>query len=110
VAAMAAPLMIVLLPVYAKENFGVVERQYGFIMATNAAMVVLLQYSVTRISKHFPALPILTLGAFVYALGVGSVALGSGFWHFWGSMVILTFGEMLLVPTGTALSALVWRR
>lgn len=104
-AAMAAPLMMVLLPVYAKENYSVLERQYGFIMATNAAMVVLLQFSVTRVSKRYPALPVLTLGAFVYALGVGSVALGSGFWYFLGSMVILTFGEMLLVPTGTALTA-----
>jgi MFS family permease len=35
----------------------------------------------------------------IYALGAGSVALMSGFWGFWLSMVILTFGELTLVPT-----------
>ena len=44
-------------------------------------------------------------GALFYAFGVGSVALGHGFWAFWLSMVILTLGEMMLVPTGTTLAA-----
>jgi MFS family permease len=37
----------------------------------------------------------------IYALGTGSVALMSSFWGFWLSMVILTFGELTLVPTAT---------
>jgi MFS family permease len=37
----------------------------------------------------------------VYALGVGSVALMAGFWGFWLSMVIMTFGELILVPTAS---------
>ena len=47
-ATMPSAIMMMLLAVYAKENFGVPESQYGFIMATNAAMVVLFQYAVTR--------------------------------------------------------------
>jgi len=38
---------------------------------------------------------------FIYALGAGSVALMSSFWGFWLSMVILTFGELTLVPTAS---------
>ena len=100
-----AAIMMMLLAVYAKENFGVPESQYGFIMATNAAMVVLFQYAVTRRSQAYPPLRVLALGALFYALGAGSVALGHGFWGFWLSMVVLTFGELLLAPTGTALAA-----
>jgi MFS family permease len=37
----------------------------------------------------------------IYALGAGSVALMSSFWGFWLSMVILTFGELTLVPTAS---------
>jgi len=33
------------------------------------------------------------------------VALGRGFWAFWFSMVIATIGELLIVPTATALTA-----
>jgi MFS family permease len=98
-------LVFVLLAVYAKEQFGVPESQYGFLMTTNAMMVVLLQYSVTRYSQRFPHLRVMAAGALFYALGVGSMALGRAFPHFLVGMVILTFGEMLLVPTGTTLAA-----
>ncbi|MBF8255263.1 MAG: MFS protein [Anaerolineales bacterium] len=102
---MAYVILMALLPVYAKENFGVVERQYGFILATNAAMVVLCQFAVTRWTSRRPALPVLALGSLFYAAGVGSVALGAGFGAFWMSMVILTVGELIMVPTSTTLTA-----
>ena len=98
-------LMMVLLPVYAKEQFGVIESQYGFIMAANAAMVVLFQYLVTQVTKRFPSLPVMAVGALVYGLGVGSVALGQGFTAFLLSMIVMTVGELILVPTGTTLAA-----
>jgi MFS family permease len=104
-AVVPSALFFVLLPVYGKEQFGVVESQYGFVMATNAAMVVLFQYAITRGTKRFPPLTVMAAGSLFYALGVGSVALGTGFAHFWLSVVILTIGEMLLVPTGTMLAA-----
>jgi len=104
-AGMAYSVMMVLLPVYAKENFGVPESQYGFIMATNAAMVVLFQYGITKITKRYHHLPILAAGAMFYALGVGSVAWGQSFPAFLISMVVLTIGEMLIMPTATALTA-----
>ncbi|MEW6569168.1 MAG: MFS transporter [Chloroflexota bacterium] len=104
-ASMTYSLLMVLLPVYAKENFGVPENQYGFIMATNAAMVVVLQYSVTRRTTRHPQLPVLAVGSLFYALGVGSVAAGRSFPTFLGSMVILTIGELIMIPTSTALTA-----
>lgn len=104
-ATMPSSIMMTLLAVYAKENFGVLESQYGFIMATNALMVVLFQYSVTRRSESYPPLRVLMLGALLYALGVGSVALGRSFPAFVLSMAILTSGELLLIPTATALAA-----
>lgn len=105
VAGMAYVMFMVLLPVYAKENFGVVESQYGFIMATNAVMVVLFQYSVTSQVSRYPRLLVISVGAFFYAVGVGSVALGQGMAGFLVSMVILTIGELIAMPTSTALTA-----
>jgi len=104
-AVMAHVLMMVLLPVYAKENFGVPENRYGFIMTTNAAMVVLLQYATTRITERYHHLPVLAAGSLFLALGTGSVALGWNFPTFLVSMVILTIGEMIVMPTSTALTA-----
>jgi MFS family permease len=104
-AGMTYSLMMILLPVYAKENFGVPENQYGFILATNAAMVVLLQFITTRITTRYRQLPVLAVGSLFYALGVGSVAWGWNFPTFLASMVVLTIGEMIMVPTSTALTA-----
>lgn len=104
-AGMAYTIMMVLLPVYAKENFGVAESRYGFIMATNAAMVVLFQFAVTRRTSRWPPLLALAAGSLFYAVGTGSVGLGFTFGAFWVSMVVLTVGEMIIVPTSTTFTA-----
>jgi MFS family permease len=101
-----APTMLwILMPVYAKTNFGVLESLYGWIPTTNALMCVFVQYPVTRLTRQHPALSVLGLGMLIYALGAGSVALMSSFWGFWLSMVILTFGELTLVPTASKYAA-----
>lgn len=102
---MVYSLIMVLLPVYGKENFGLAESQYGPILATNATMVVLFQFAVTRMTERYHPVPVLALGTLFYALGVGSVALGWNFPTFLLSMVILTIGEMIVIPTSTAFTA-----
>ena len=97
-----APTMLwILMPVYTKTNYGIPEALYGWIPTTNAVMCVFVQYSVTSITRRHPTLPVLGAGMLIYALGAGSVALMSSFWGFWLSMVILTFGELTLVPTAS---------
>jgi MFS family permease len=100
-----AALIWVLLGVYAYQNFHVSESQYGFIPTTNALMVVFFQLIITRISKRYPSLRVMAVGTLFYALGVGSVAFGQGFWGFWLSMVIVTIGELITTPTATTLVA-----
>jgi MFS family permease len=97
-----APTMLwILMPVYSKTNFGIPEVLYGWIPTTNAVMCVFVHYWVTNITRRYRTLPVLGAGMLIYALGTGSVALMSGFWGFWLSMVILTFGELTLVPTAS---------
>jgi MFS family permease len=99
---LVAPTMLwILMPVYAKSNFGISESLYGWIPTTNALMCVFVQYAVTRATRRRPVLSVVAAGMLIYALGAGSVALMSGFWGFWLSMVILTFGELTLVPTSS---------
>jgi MFS family permease len=97
-----APTMLwILLPIYAKTNFALSESLYGWIPTTNALMCVFLQFPVTDITRRFSALRITAIGMLVYACGAGSVALMAGFWGFWLSMVVLTCGELILVPTAS---------
>ena len=97
-----APTMLwILMPVYAKTNFNIPEAMYGWIPTTNAIMCVFIQFSVTQITRRYKTLPVAATGMLIYAIGAGSVALMTGFWGFWLSMVVLTFGELTLVPTAS---------
>lgn len=96
-----ATLMWTLMPVYANRTFGVPENVYKWVPATNAIMVVAFQAVVTHFTKRFAPLPVLAVGLLFYAFGVGSVALATGFWGFWLCMVIMTTGELILVPTSS---------
>jgi len=98
-------MMWVLLGVYAKQNFAIPESQYGWIATTNAIMVVLFQLPVTSISKRYPNLAVLIVGGIFYASAVTSIAFGQGFVWFWCSMVVMTLGELLLMPTSSSFVA-----
>lgn len=95
----------VMMALYVKDSFGIPESQFGFIGASNAALIVLFQVLVTRGVKRFPVLPLLLSGSVIYNLAVVLIAFGSSFWYFLLCMVILTIGEMLLVPTSDAYAA-----
>ena len=99
---MIAPLMMwTLLAVYINKYFGLPEYLYSWMPITNALMCVFVQYPVTMFTRRLRAKTAITLGMLVYALGVGSVAVMTSFWGFWLSMVIMSFGELILVPTGS---------
>ncbi len=99
---MIAPLMMwTLLAVYTKQNFNMPEYLYSWIPITNALMCVFVQYAVTHISRRYRPLPVIAVGMLVYAVGVGSVGWMTVFPGFIVSMVVMTFGELILVPTGT---------
>ena len=100
-----ASLIWVLLPVYATKVIGIPKQLYGFIPTTNALMVVFLQVLVTQWTKKHSPLRMIALGMSFYAVGVGSVILGNGFWSFWISMVIISIGELIIVPTASTFVA-----
>ena len=95
----------ILLSVYAKHQYGVNESLYGWIPTTNALMVVLFQIGVTAVTRRYKALPVMAVGALLYALATGSIGLGQGFWAFWASMVTMSVGELILMPTASTYAA-----
>lgn len=97
---LVAPSMLwTLLSVYTKQNFGLPENLFGWLPTTNALMCVFVQFPVTQVSRRFRPLPVIGVGMLIYALGVGSAGLMSSFWGFWASMVLMTFGELTMIPT-----------
>lgn len=99
----AASMVFILLGLYMKENYSIPEGQYGLIVGTNAVIVVLFQYIITRFTSQRRPLPVIASGALIYAVGMIVFALSGNFWAFLLGMMVFTGGEMLLVPTATAL-------
>ena len=102
---MSASLMFGFLLVYSQEQYGMPESQYSWIVTVNALMCIFVQVVVTRITLRFRPLPVLAVGALFYMVGVGSIAIGNSFWPFVISMVIMTFGELIMTPTATTMVA-----
>ena len=102
---MTAAMIWVLLSVYLKNNFGISEQLYGWLPTTNALMVVFFQVLITRRTKKFSAVRVMSWGAFFYIFSPLLIAFSSGFWGFWLAMVIMTVGELIVVPSASAYAA-----
>ena len=102
---LCAALVWVLLAVYLKTNFGIPEATYGWIPTTNALMVVFLQVLITSRTRRFKPTYVMAGGAMFYTLAMLIIALSSIFWGFWIAMVVMTIGELSVVPTATAFVA-----
>lgn len=94
-----ASLVWVVLPKYANEVFNIPENVYGWIPTTNALMVVFFQVLVSRFTRRFPVMRMMALGMFIYTLATLGVAFSHNFWGFWLCMVVMTIGELTIVPT-----------
>jgi MFS family permease len=102
---MTAALAWVLLSVYLKTQIGISEQLYGWLPTTNALMVVFFQVLVTRYTKKYPAVRVMAWGATFYVFAPLLIAISNGFWGFWLAMVIMTMGELVVVPRASAYAA-----
>src|SRR5574339_479366 len=93
------------LGVYLRDEHGIPESGYGTIIAINAAMVVLLQFPITRRAEKNPPMLMMALGAFFVAAGLALYGFVETYWWFAVAIAILTIGEMISVPISNAIVA-----
>jgi MFS family permease len=93
------------LPVYLRDVHNSPPSTYGIILSINAGMVVVFQFWVTRKMSSIPPMLVMALGTLFYLVGFGMYGFVSGFFMFTLAMVILTIGEMILIPVAQALVA-----
>jgi len=93
------------LSVYLRDNHGINPQGYGFLMTTSAITVVLFQFWLTRQIKHRPPFLMMAFGTVFYVIGFVLFGIVSTFVLFALNIVIITIGEMIVVPTSQALVA-----
>lgn len=93
------------LGVYLRNEHGTPESAYGLLLSINAAMVVVMQFPITRRIEKYPPMLMMALGTFLYAIGFSMYGFVSVYWLFVTAMVIITIGEMVVSPVSQALVA-----
>ena len=93
------------LGVFLRDQHGISPLYYGYILSLNAGMVVVMQFWITRMLKGWTPMVLMAVGTALYAIGFGMYGFGSTFLWFAFAMVVITIGEMVLAPEGTALVA-----
>jgi len=93
------------LSVYLRDNHGINPQGYGFLMTTSAITVILFQFWLTRTIKHQPPFLMMAFGTIFYVIGFTLFGLVTTFVLFALNIVIITIGEMIVVPTSQALVA-----
>ncbi len=93
------------LAVYLRDVHGVSARGFGVIMSLNAALVVLFQFPITRRISRFRPMLVMAAGSLLYAVGFGAYGFVTTYGLFLGAMVIITLGEMLVVPVSQSIVA-----
>jgi len=112
------------LSVYLRDNHGIDPQGYGFLMTTSAITVILLQFWTTRRIKFRAPFTMIALGAFFYGIGFlmfgfdplnafipsfqlynWIISLRGTYLWFMGAVMIITIGEMIVMPVSQALAA-----
>jgi MFS family permease len=93
------------LGVYLRSQHGVPESGYGWLISINAAMVVLLQFPITRRIERRPPMLMMALGTLLIAGGLAMYGFVATYPLFIVAMAILTIGEMVAIPIANAVVA-----
>lgn len=93
------------LSVYLRDYHGINPQGYGFMLTSSAITVILFQFWVTRLIKRRPPFSMMAFGTLFYVLGFGMFGFISVYWLFVLAVVIITVGEMIIMPTMSALAA-----
>jgi MFS family permease len=93
------------LSVYLRDNHSINPQGYGFLMTTSAITVILFQFWVSRRIKHRPPFVIMAIGTLFYMIGFSMFGFVAAYWLFMSAIVVITIGEMLIMPTSQTLAA-----
>lgn len=93
------------LSVYLRDNHNIDPSGYGFLMTTSAITVVLFQFWVSRVIKYRPPFLMMAIGTLFYMIGFALFGVVTTYVLFALNIVIITIGEMIVVPTSQTIAA-----
>lgn len=93
------------LSVYLRDNHGIQPQGYGMLLTSSAITVICFQIWTMRVIKMWPQFLMMAFGTLFYLVGFGMFGIVSAYWLFVLAVVIITVGEMIVVPTSQTIAA-----
>ena len=93
------------LGVFLRNAHGIPETGYGWLLSLNAALVVLFQFPITRRLEKHPPMAMMAIGAALLGAGFAMYGFFSTYVFFLAAMLVITIGEMIMLPISNALVA-----
>ncbi|HET6597083.1 MAG TPA: MFS transporter [Anaerolineales bacterium] len=93
------------LGVYLRDQHGLPEIRYGWLLSINAIIVVLFQFWVTRRLQNYKPMLMMAAGSLLYAIGFAMYGFVPTFALFVAAMLVITIGEMVVSPFQQSLVA-----
>jgi MFS family permease len=93
------------LSVYLRDVHGVSPQGYGLLTSANAILVVVAQFWITRRIRRYPPMMMMAVGTVLYMVGFSAYGYVTVYPAFLAAMLVITLGEMIVVPISSALVA-----
>lgn len=87
------------LPVFMVRDLNLNEAVYGLMFTINTGLIIFLEIPLNLAMEEWPYKRTLPLGALLFGLGFGLLAFAQDAWFIAMTVVVWTFGEMILFPS-----------
>jgi MFS family permease len=90
------------MPLFLVRDLHFTESAYGLLFTVNCLMIIALEIPLNSATAHWSYRRTLSLGSLLFALGYGGLCVARSFAEVMFTVVIWTFGEMILFPSMSA--------
>jgi predicted MFS family arabinose efflux permease len=92
-------LFLNIYPLYLREVYQLSPFRIGLVMAVNGLVIILCQIHFAQFLDKYNILDVIAVGGFFICLGYFILPFYNGFYYAIFSMVVMTFGEMAVLPS-----------
>jgi MFS family permease len=90
------------MPVWMVQDMHMSTRDFGLLFTVNTLLIVFLEVRLNSLTGHWAPGRSMSVGALFCGLGFGALAVATSYWAIVATVVVWTFGEMILFPANAA--------
>jgi MFS family permease len=90
------------LPVWMVEDLGLPTQSFGLLFTLNTLLIVFLEVRLNGLTAHWSAARALSVGSALCTVGFGALAFLTSYLGIVATVIVWTFGEMILFPSTAA--------